>query len=378
MSSCNLKNSMGVSSVKKIKQQNESFKCPACGLDMTHATDTSLLSCVHCGHTENACASNTDLVNFDFTAAEGDAALQDWGAPVKVFNCQSCGIKMVSTEIDLPTSCAFCTAASLVSTESSPGLHPDALIPFKIDAANAGIKIAEWMGKRYFTPFSFKAEYTGNPLIGVFLPYWSFDARVNAAYTGQAANSYTDTEINTVTSSDHTETKSKRVKKLRWRFVSGKLEKKFSNVIFNDVTALDTKTLEKLEPYKLNELVNYAPKHLAGYQALRGSNGLAAVWNKALDYMGGTVRTDVLHTVKRGADAVGAVNTCAEYSDIGYKQLLLPVWIWPYQYKKKVYYVYINGQTGVIFGRSPKSLVKFGLLALAAAAVIAALILFVL
>jgi hypothetical protein len=80
--------------------------------------------------------------------------------------------------------------------------------------------------------------------------------------------------------------------------------------------------------------------------------------------------------VKRGSDVVGAVNTCATFSEIAFRQLLLPVWVGSYKYKNKNYHVYINGQTGVMFGESPKSVLKIGMIALAASAVIAALILF--
>ncbi len=364
--------------MRKIKQSDDAYRCPACGLEMKPDPTSGKLSCPGCGHTENACFEDTDHVDFDFTAIENDPMLRDWGIPVKTVICPGCGAKMIAAADDGMVSCAFCATGPIIDAEESPGLRPDAVIPFKIDAAKASEKVPEWIGKRYLAPFAFKAEYAAGPLAGVYLPYWLFDAHVNASYTGQAASSYTDTEITTVTGDDHTETKSQKVKKLRWRFVSGQLEKKFSNVIFNDVQQLDAKTLEKLEPFKLNELVKFAPKYLAGYLAARGKTGLASVWNRALDYMGGNVRDDVLGIVKRGADAVGAVSTCADFTDISYKHLLLPVWIGTYRYKKKVYHIYINGQTGIILGSSPKSVLKLGLIALALAALIAAFVFFTL
>lgn len=360
--------------MSKSIQKYEGFKCPDCGTDMKRDAATGKLSCPTCGHLENACHEDSDNVKFDFAAAENDPALQDWGVPVQTVNCQSCGGKMVVTAMEGASSCAFCASQHVIALDDRPGIRPDSIIPFKIDETKAKEHVSEWIQKRYLAPFSFKSEYASGQLIGVYQPYWSFDAQVNAGYTGQVANSYMDTEIDTVTNDERTETKKRKVKKLRWRFVTGTLDKKFKNVMFSDTMQLDIKIIEKLEPYKLNELINFSPKYLAGYAAGCCKSGLAAAWKRAQDYMGKTVRHEVRDIVRRGADALGTVNTCAEYNEISYKQLLLPAWIGTYRYKKKNYHIYINGQTGVMFGESPKSVLKIGIIAFAVLAVIAAVI----
>ncbi len=358
-----------------MEHPSERFRCPACGADMAHSAMPGGLVCSRCGHTENGCIQDTDVVGFDFSAAENDPSRQNWGVPVRTLICPGCHGRMVAAAIDSIQSCPFCGTSPIVDSDEAPGIRPDDFIPFNVDEAAASRKRSEWIAKCRLAPSSFKRAYVSGPLKGVFLPYWAFNATVKASYVGQTANSYTDTEMSTVSVSGHTEVKPSKVKKLRWRFVSGSLDRNFTNVIYSDVEQLDQKTLARLEPYKLNELTRFAPKNLTGYVAAHAKNGLSEMWQRALAYMGGTVREQVRHTVKRGGDALGAVNTRAEFGDVSFKQWLLPLWIGAYRYKNRIYHVYINGQTGFTFGTSPKSLLKIGLFVLAASAIAALFVL---
>ena len=90
--------------------------------------------------------------------------------------------------------------------------------------------------------------------------------------------------------------------------------------------------------------------------------------------MGTVLRGDITAIIKRGSDVTGAVSICTKYWDISYQLLLLPVWISTYRFRNKAFNVYINGQTGEIFGESPVSILKIGIIVLAVAAAAALLI----
>ena len=355
------------------KEDNtRSFMCPACAMEMEYDDQTGKVKCKHCGAEEAICAEG-EREDVDFSALEADAANQGWGFPVKVLRCQGCGAKLVISEETTLLSCPLCASSQLAVTDELPGMRPDAVVPFKIDVNDAGARFTRWIKRLWLAPFPLKKEYTAGTLSGVYIPYWSFDAKTKTAYSGQAGDYYRETEQDTYTESGKTQTRPKSVKKLRWRFVSGAYEKAFSGIIYSDSKELDEEVIKNIEPFKLNELNKFSPKHLAGFVAQRYSSGLKTTWGRTKAFMAGEIFDDVRDIVKRGSDAIGAIRICPEYTDIHHKLMLLPIWISSYRYKKKVYGFYINGQTGEITGRSPKSALKIFIIILVVLALLAAL-----
>jgi hypothetical protein len=343
------------------KNQNV-FYCPSCGAEMK--MDNGSLYCAYCDRKEQVCAANSDSEDLDFATVEADAK---WTESTFSAQCVSCGSKTVKLD-GAPAFCAYCANQNLETPEEGYGVRPGWVAPFKLTAQEASVRLEGWIKKRFLSPFSFKKERSAGSLQGVFLPYWSFGASAGAAYTGQAGNYYQDTEINTAPSGDHSETKSRRVRKVRWRMVSGNYDKKFADIIFSDASHIDAGIIKSIEPFKLNELVKYDPKFLNGFSLERYKLGLKGTWDRAKAYMSHVLRSDITGIVKRGSDITGTVNICTHYSDISYKLMLLPLWVFTYLYKNKTYNVYINGQTGEAHGESPVSVLKIGIIALAALA----------
>jgi hypothetical protein len=314
-----------------------------------------------------------DREDRDFSALEADASHQDWGFQTNTLRCGGCGVKLVVPAETTLLSCPFCGSSQLIAIEELPGLRPDMVIPFRIDANEAGKRFIRWISRLKMAPFSMKKQYAAGTLSGVYLPYWSFDAKTKTAYTGQAGDYYREKDQNTHTEDGRTEAHQQSEKKTRWRFVSGSYEKAYRGIIYNDASGIKEDVIKKLEPFKLNELEKLAPKHLTGFIAERYSSGPKAAWERAKQFMSGQILDDVRGIVKRGSDVLGAVRICPDYTDIQYRLMLLPVWVSSYTFKNKTYSLYINGQTGEITGSFPKSVLKIFIIILACLAVLAAL-----
>lgn len=351
-----------------MKTIQDTFYCPSCGADMKVGDDS--LSCPFCDHKEQICAANSETEDLDFLALEAESL---WSEPAAE-HCENCGSETARIPGDASVACVHCAANGLMPSDKPYGVRPSQIAPFKLTGAQASELLDGWLRKRLLAPFAFRKELSAGNLNGLYLPYWSFGANANTEYAGQAGSYYRDTEVNTVSSGDRTQAKSRRVRKVRWRMVSGSYSKKFSDVIFGDAAQTDAKAIKGLEPFKLSELVKYDDKYVAGNTIERYKLGLQASWERAKAYMNTVLRTDITAIVKRGSDVTGAVNICTKYTDINYQLLLLPIWISTYRFRKKAYHVYINGQTGEMFGESPVSALKIGIIMLALAAAAALLI----
>jgi len=344
--------------MRKETVKSDSFKCPSCGADMKFSPATGAMHCDFCERDEAIEAVDEEIEEYDFATAETDETLNDWGGETKTVECENCGGKTVVPAGETTVACAFCGSPKVLDKEELPGIKPESLIPFKIDIDKAGELFKAWIKKRKFSPSALKREYRADNAKGVYIPYWSYDTNARSTYTGQAGDYYYDTETYTETVDGRTQTKNRQVRKVRWRFVSGTYDKTFDDIIFSDSGNVDQKMIERIEPFRLNELVHYDPRFLAGFAAERYSKGLKAVWERAKAFMSKIIRGDIVEIIGRSCDEVGNVNVSTNYTDIKYKHMLLPVWISAYHYRNKLFNFYINGQTGEVQGKAPKSFFK--------------------
>ena len=67
---------------------------------------------------------------------------------------------------------------------------------------------------------------------------------------------------------------------------------------------------------------------------------------------------------------VDYINISTTHEKVTYKYVLLPIYNLVYNYKKKPYSVYVNGNTGKVMGKTPISPIKVSLLVLGILAVI--------
>ena len=109
--------------------------------------------------------------------------------------------------------------------------------------------------------------------------------------------------------------------------------------------------------YKTSNAKPYTPSALAGYAAEQYSIGQADAWDKAKKSMLPMLRTKI--TENESATYHKDIQLSVNFSNIKYKYLLVPVWINSFTYDNQLYTIVINGQTGEISGKWPKSFGTF-------------------
>ena len=133
--------------------------------------------------------------------------------------------------------------------------------------------------------------------------------------------------------------------------------------------------LRRIEPFpSTTELVPYNAGYLAGWVVERYQMDLVAAAKTARDRM--EQEMYALCAAQVPGDTHRDLNVADDYSGQTFKHILVPIWLLTYNYGTQHYQVVINGFTGRIAGKYPKSWVKifFAVLAGLAALGICALL----
>jgi hypothetical protein len=256
--------------------------------------------------------------------------------------------------------CAFCGSSHIIKTEETTGIVPESVIPFKISKNKAFELFSRWMKKLFFAPSALKSSHIMKSLKGVYIPFWTYDSNTDSDYTAQRGTYYYVTQTDWVEQDGKRKQVTKQVRKTSWSFVRGDYSKFFDDIIINASSQINKHLISKLEPFNLNELVQYTPEFLSGFLAQRYSVDLKSGWDLAQGKIENDLRTSITEHI--GGDEVRNLSVQTSYDGIKFKHILLPIWISAYSYKQKVYRFMINGQTGEVSGESPVSIIKVMLL----------------
>lgn len=292
---------------------------------------------------------------------------------IRTTSCPSCGALVEFHGAAHAMECPFCATPVVVDTGSHRVLKPQAVVPFVLTETKAREALTAWLGRLWFAPNSL-LEYTrkGRAMIGIYAPYWTFDARTASRYTGQRGEHYFETRTVTVRVNGRSEQRQEQVQKTRWYPASGRVARRFDDVLVVASTSLPSNLSYGLEPWDLKALQPFSPDYLAGFQAEGYTVGLKDGYATGQQIMGRVIQADVRRDIGGDVQQITSLETA--YSEETFKHILLPIWMAAYKYAGKSYRFQVNGQTGEVQGERPYSIWKIGFAVLAAMIVVAAVI----
>ncbi len=329
------------------------FPCDTCGSDLRFDPGTDQLVCDHCGNVEPIEGSGpweSSIKELDFRAAVEQRLAAEEIEETRVITCPNCGAQ---TEYDSDThaaECPFCATPVVTDTGTHRHIKPRGLLPFGFDEGQARTSLTDWLGSLWFAPNGL-TEYArkGRKMNGIYVPYWTFDADTKSQYTGQRGTHYYVTK----SVIRNGKRRNVRVRKTRWRGVSGRVARFFDDVLVLASQSLPKKYTDGLEPWDLSALEPYKPEYLAGFRAEGYQVELADGFKEARVYMDRMIRRDVKYDIGGDDQRVSTVDT--RVSDVTFKHILLPVWLAAYKYRGKTYRFVVNGRTGRVQGERPYS-----------------------
>ena len=345
-------------------------KCPSCSGTMEYDPATGGMLCPYCGHTEeieitHGTKNDTAVAEQDFWSATNTESY-DWGAEKRTVTCKMCSAVLVYDALQNSDVCPYCGSNQVIVNEDDKTMRPGGVVPFQITDKQAGELFYNWIKKKWFCPSVAKKTAQAGKFSGIYLPYWTFDTQTYSTYTGQYGKEHTVRRR----VGDHDETHTE----IRWYPTSGSY-----SLFVDDYPVLaskthDSKMLEKLLPFRTEENKAYEPEFVAGFVSEKYSVGLKEGWDIAKPGVDKIIKTGIENQIcdQHFTTHVRFVQFKAQYNDLKYKYLLLPVWNSHYKYKDKTYNFMVNGQTGKVAGKSPVSPLRV------AAAVVAGILLLVL
>ncbi len=335
-------------------------KCINCGSSVKFNPHKEMLCCDHCDSTYPISASkNAKLIR----KYESDYTPQN-NFNQSVFFCNTCkSTHSVQTD-KISTRCPSCGATTLVKSQNETNT-PDGIIPFKFAKDKASEIFFNWLHKRKLAPKNLIVMARNKKISSVYVPIYNLNGVAVSRYVATVKKVHTDSSTDTIFSTVHT---LRDVETLP-----------IKNSVMSANSVVDSDLIDKICKIEPSDIVPYSLDYLFGYCAANTNISIQQAVENLNKSCINTGENIVRHKLKEKYDEIVHLHAETSLQNLTFSHLYFPVFMNHYSYKGKNYHCYINGITGEVVGKSPKSIGKImaiagSILAAIAAGVIAVLI----
>ena len=332
------------------KDQAKNYACSNCGANIAYDVSAGGIACEYCGFIAPVKSINVGKTaeNFEFTLETISQSTRGWGTERQVMHCDSCGGDLSISEGTLSTTCPFCASNKVnVITSTEEMLRPRFLIPFKITPQQTKKLAVDWLGKGWYHPNELSANSIVRKFVGIYIPFWTFDTKVDARWSAQVGYERTERHYNARDKRWETRTK------IVWQWESGKVHLNIENFLVPGSARhhISHRILDQLHPFNLNGLMAYEPDYLAGWQAVAYETTLTEAWESGKNSIRERAKKACYQDIP--TSRVRNFSMGADFKDEAWRYILLPIYLTAYKYEEVVYQVMVNGQTGAVAGQKP-------------------------
>lgn len=318
-------------------------KCNTCGGNLFYSPSKNGLVCRSCGNFVSVTGTVTTEKSFQDLLKKAPK----WQKGTTVVQCEHCGAKSVVSKFDLVAKCDYCGVADLVKTEEVLGLCPDTVVPFNVGRIDAFKRVNNWLSKRFFVPSDFRRLLRVRQLNGIYYPAFTFDVNVATQYHGTLVKTTSATVM--IDGKETTQTHTVR------HLISGVDEDAFDDVLIWANDEITPQILNRLQVFDTNHGQTFKQSYLAGYSVCSSAKEPQKCWNEAKNVIENKIQRKITARYTDGNCSVENLQLSLDYTNITYKHVLLPFYVGHVEYKGAQYPLYMNGQNGKIYGKTPKS-----------------------
>lgn len=312
-----------------------SLVCKKCSNGLIYEPESQNLVCKHCGNVEMI-ERNYDysrrLFSMEGYISEEKVPKVNMSVSIKCVTCGAINNGEKSTLHD----CIYC-GARLRNTYAKVGANNvDGCLPFVVSEHNVRNLFKEQLKKKKFLPNDFKKLPENADIQGLYYMAYKFNIDINASYKGDIVE-----EIDG--------------ESLKRRVIGNKYFTK-RDIIIEGSSYMSQDDFESLQPYDYSGVVRYDERFIAGFDIEASNRTLADVRSIARNKSISNIRSEISKDYE--GKTLENLNIKYNFMNCDYSKLILPVYKITYNYGNKKYMSFINGQTGKLAGRLPKSGMK--------------------
>ena len=365
-------------------------RCPRCGAtEVRQRAGSDRLVCLYCRHewaitrVEEAFGLGEGIAELRGTQiASGARDIAADAESLRSFKCAGCGAEVViNTGTALTARCHWCRHVLGVNEQIDNGAVPDAVLPFRIPKDDAVARIRRFVDKRrLFALDAFKAEFTPENVLGVYLPYMVVDARGSADAAGLG-------EIET-----RRYTREEGKKNVTYYDADVYRVQRHVDFTVDDLTLesnaargdldIDSNTnnvINTILPFDTKNAVQWNASYLVGYTSERRDRDVQQLMPRLREQMLSIARARMQPSVRRYDRGVRWEQERIDLKGTRWVSMYLPVWLYAYHEPGSGgglrHYIAVNGRTGETMGSVPVQQWKLLLAALSIGTVVEAAVL---
>jgi DNA-directed RNA polymerase subunit RPC12/RpoP len=290
------------------------FSCPKCAGRLRFNPEIVDLQCQSCGYVEVVAEIPAQLSERVLSKVLRTQRGYRWASVERLLRCQQCGAQTVFPPAQTSVSCPYCGSSVFGTAPEDQELEtPQALIPMGLEADTARRRVAAWLGRGWLAPDDLQRALL-HGLQAVYVPLWLFNSATTLRPPGREQQVYL-----------------------------------YANWAVSGIRSLPARLIKGLGEVNTQNLVEFKPEYLAGWSASTYDVSAALAAQQA--------RAEIGEDARRRASRLPLDTSfiSVSFSTDSFWLVLFPIWIANYTYRKKIYRVLVNGETGQVAGDKPIS-----------------------
>lgn len=325
------------------------FKCPHCGGKLEFDAYTQKMKCPYCDSELDIAALQKAEEEFSAVDKEDNLITENNGGQsweygeangIVSYSCRTCGGEILADQTTGATHCPYCGNPVVMNQQFAGMLKPDLVVPFSVTKEQAKEMLKKHYAGKKLLPKVFSSENHLDEIKGVYVPFWLFDADVDASV------SYKMTNVRTWQDAHYAYTDTSHFSGFR----QGNLS--FEGVPVDGSQKMPDELMESIEPYDLSQAVPFKTAYLAGFMADKYDVENEACIGRANERIKKSTE-DAFRATVNGYASVEVNDSFVDVKSSRSRYALLPVWLLTTKFNGEQFLFAVNGQTGKIVGDLP-------------------------